>query len=734
MPRQGGGGRVNRGLVGGQMIVRWLRSLRMLVVVAAALAFVPTALAAPKQEPVPSLTPKATQKLWKQLVSHPRTFSATAAADCRPVRVVFYTESDWLRLATKLAANASPCAQYYISVPPLAADKTKFRYDQPWRIRALGPNFHVLAEINFTGWSNWVTANNSTFYDAGLEARRRMAASGFDVPSGDTWAMNELNSAVRRNVGVARTKARDLLRGLYTGDGTVPSVRGVAFNIGIDQSPHKVSLQDWYNDAPFWQDMSAYVSDWSQELYGDVRDYGVPGSSAQDRAAHLNDYLGHQLALATAAPDSAATAKSFIASASTPLANAAWIWTAGFGYTSVPVAQMQDFVSGQVYALRSLDAQLGLSEDRIGFAWAPRNTDGAAWTSDYVAQSGQVLDRLAVAIRDSADSPDLACGPTGQNLWCSAAVDGAAFTESWKTFATWSPPALGFASAPVTVNAGDASAPITVQLQTDGVADPDANPVVVTLASSSPQGGFSASPSGPWTSTFDVTIPAASTTGPAVYYRDTKAGPVTLTATASGRQSGSQAATVSGSALASLSVSPTTATVGFGGSQTLTATGYDAFGNTVAASPTWTLGAGAPGTLSATTGPSVTFTAGSTAGNATVTVAAGAATASATITVKASPLQVTSIAYRLTNGRLAVTTTVANAATGAPVPGASVSLAINRGSSFYASGSGTTGSDGRLTVTTSSRVPSGCYRTAMKSVTAPGFAWDGVTPANQYCR
>jgi 5-hydroxyisourate hydrolase-like protein (transthyretin family) len=117
-----------------------------------------------------------------------------------------------------------------------------------------------------------------------------------------------------------------------------------------------------------------------------------------------------------------------------------------------------------------------------------------------------------------------------------------------------------------------------------------------------------------------------------------------------------------------------------------------------------------------------------------VTAAVGTATATASIAVKAAPLRVTSIAYRLTSGRLAVTTTVANAATGAPVAGASLSLAINRGSALYASGSGTTGSDGRLTLTTSSRVPSGCYRTAVKTVTAQGFAWDGITPANQYCR
>src|SRR5919201_3257769 len=416
----------------------------LVVVFAAAAVAAQAAVAMPPApaKPVPSLTPKATQKLWTKLVHRARTRRHVFVADCKPARVVFYTESDWLRLATKIAANGSPCAQYYISIPPLAADKTKFRYDQPWRIRALGPNFHVLAEINYTGWSNWVTANNSTFYDAGLEARRRMAASGFDVASGDSWALNELSSAVRKNTGVARTKARDFLRGLYTGDGSVPQVKGVAYDIGIGQStadlaPYKVDLQDWNGDTAFWQDISSYVSDWSQELYGDVSAYAVSGASAAERRDHLDDFLGHQLALAAVAPAEDEAARSFLVAASTPLANAAWIWTGGFGDTNVPVATMEDFVSAQVYALRSLDARLGLGEDRIGFAWAPRNTDGAPWTTQYVSDSGELLDRLALALRDSGTTVDPldpgigACGPAGQNLWCTAGLDGAAFTESW---------------------------------------------------------------------------------------------------------------------------------------------------------------------------------------------------------------------------------------------------------------------------------------------------------------
>src|SRR5204862_311945 len=104
----------------------------------------------------------------------------------------FYTSTDWLRLATKLAAAASPCAQYCISIPPLAADKTAFRYDQPWRIRALGPNFHVLAEINITGWTKWVAENpGATWYDAGVEAI---------VPAGDVQPARERCVEVRHRL------------------------------------------------------------------------------------------------------------------------------------------------------------------------------------------------------------------------------------------------------------------------------------------------------------------------------------------------------------------------------------------------------------------------------------------------------------------------------------------------------------------------------------------------------
>jgi hypothetical protein len=192
-------------------------------VAALALSVSSPAGAAAKPQAVPSLQPQATQKLWRKLVQ-PRRHAASTAA-CTPLRLVFYSPTDWLRLATKLAANQAQCAEYYVSIPPLAADKTNFRPDQPWRIRALGTNFHAVCEISYNGWSSWVSTTGATWYEAGVEARRRMAAQGFDVTAGDIWAVNESSSAVRQGTGNARKNLRDLVRGLYDAGGEGPASR-----------------------------------------------------------------------------------------------------------------------------------------------------------------------------------------------------------------------------------------------------------------------------------------------------------------------------------------------------------------------------------------------------------------------------------------------------------------------------------------------------------------------------
>src|SRR4029453_8599593 len=102
-----------------------------------------------------------------------------------------------------------------------------------------------------------------------------------------------------------------------------------------------------------------------------------------------------------------------------------------------------------------------------GFAWHPQNSSGLA-TADFNAQTAAILDRLSSAIRDSGETVDPArpgagaCGPARQN--CAGDLAGATFTEAWKSFRTWTGPALSFTTAPQTIPAGAPSGPMTLAL------------------------------------------------------------------------------------------------------------------------------------------------------------------------------------------------------------------------------------------------------------------------------
>jgi hypothetical protein len=361
---------------------------------------------------------------------------------CRAAELVFYAARDWLRLAAKLAERPSLCAEYYVSIPPLVADKTQPRPNQAWRIRALGPRFHAMAEIHWAAWQGWVEETGRTWYEAGVEARRSMVAAGYDVASGDTWAVNEFPSTVRRKLGTARADARAFVRGLYEGDGR-PS-QGAVFVIGVrhgtsDASRYKSALKAWIADTPFWRDMDRAIRFWGQEVYGDARRWGVAGASAVARRDHLNEYLQHVARLGLVAPRSYGAARAFLERAHTPIANAGWQWPTGLGWTMVSGDQMRQFVSAETYALRSYAAAQS-GPDRFGFAWAPNNATRMPYAR-FVAETGQLLERLAAGLADSAGEASFdpgigACAATGLD-WCAADVEGAEFTAAWRIFSDW---------------------------------------------------------------------------------------------------------------------------------------------------------------------------------------------------------------------------------------------------------------------------------------------------------
>jgi hypothetical protein len=357
------------------------------------------------------------------------------------------------------------------------------------------------------------------------------------------------------------------------------------------------------------------------------------------RRTYLNDYLEHVIAQANAGPSAAASARSYLQTAYSPLANAGWQFDSGFGWTLVSAAQMEDYVSAQTYALRNYDATTQpAGVDHWGFAWSPKNASGLS-AVDFDTQSGQIIDRLASAIHDSDQSPDPsdpgrnACG-IGQN-WCSTSISGAAFNDGWKSFAYWGQLGLAFTTPAQAIGAGSSSQPIALQLQASGTAETSTSNVAVTLGSSSATGSFSTG-NGVWASTLQLIVPAGGSTPPAFLYKDTTAGSPTISAAASGLTSGLQSVTVSPAALARIAMAPASATVSVGATQAFAATGADAYGNPVSITgAAWSSSPASLGTLSGSTGTSAVFTAAATAGTGSVTATVGAVTGSAAVTVAA---------------------------------------------------------------------------------------------------
>jgi hypothetical protein len=283
---------------------------------------------------------------------------------------------------------------------------------------------------------------------------------------------------------------------------------------------------------------------------------------------------------------------------------------------------------------------------------------------------------------------------------------------------------LSFSPSSETATAGQAVGPLTVDLS---AAAPTGG-VTVDLATSSSGGGFSTSSSGTFSSTLSLSVQSGNKATGSFYYMDTVAGSPTVTASATGWATGSLAVTVDPGALASIAVSPASATVAEGGSQTFTATGADSYGNPVTVDPSWTTTVSG-GSFNSTSGSSTTFTAGSTSGSGTVTATQNGVSGSASVTVSALASMTASVTNGSTirkgpNYRTPITVAAADATTSAPLSGANVALDVYSGScstgTLVSSGSGTTGSNGQVafTFTTKSQ---GAY-CALATVTDSGYS------------
>ena len=401
---------------------------------------------------VPSLDPEWSANFVPPVFPHMRKTTA-----CIPTDVVFYAPTDWLRLAQKMRANMSPCANYYVSIPPIASDKTKPRGpNQAPLIRALGAQFHAVNEVNVTdttSWKKWVADGSGSWYDAGVEARRRMdspTVGGFDPAAGDIWAVNEFTSAVRSGTGTNRQNMRDFVHGLYDGDGG-PQVKGLVWISNMGQGTtffdtYRANVKNWLADQAFWSDMSQYVRFVSQEVYGRIDEWAVPGTTPQDRLVPTADYLQHYVHFSGAGSYVVDDAALYLAGADAPVGNAAW---SSSTYEWPPVAVDDTlaaaYVAGQVYAFRH--EQDGRSNQAFGFAWSPSNP--GLTTGEFNTESAFIADRIAAAIHAS-DSPttDPGLGACGAALaWCTGDLAGASFNTTWRIFHDWTQPTASSSTA-----------------------------------------------------------------------------------------------------------------------------------------------------------------------------------------------------------------------------------------------------------------------------------------------
>lgn len=388
--------------------------------------------------------------------------------NCRlHAEAIFWTASDWALLAQELAGNPSPCANYYISIPPLAANKTGLRVLQDDVIRALGPRFHPVAEMTLggpTAWNEWVNAvPGRTWFDAGVLFRKRMADAGYRFDLGETWLLNEFDRSTRRDeLPYTRAAMKDLLRGLYYGDGTGPTVPGIV-EIGIaythqnipDVEGYKSEMEAWLEDSDFWSAVDPYISVLTKEVYPDMRYWGVAGTSRNDRTQHLTQYMEHVMNLVEAGPTEIGAARALFDRVYMPLGNGTWAargpdpftppFCCGHGWTLMPLEAMLTFVSEQVYAVRHYAGShpQGPPDGRLGFSWQPSNNLPGVSAADFLAAKHAIAARIAAAIhyayRQGGASPEGACSPPGSGEdWCQGAdVPNAAFTDAWETFEHW---------------------------------------------------------------------------------------------------------------------------------------------------------------------------------------------------------------------------------------------------------------------------------------------------------
>jgi hypothetical protein len=380
------------------------------------------------------------------------------AATCeRQATVVSYNPRGWQKLFQAFRDNATPCADYYIVIPPPIGktdgkeDKRHVRKGVADDIRAAGANFHPVAEFNRDAWLKWAPESchalgaRCTGYwrAAGRTFRGELAAAGFRL-----WALNEVPSTVRFTAG-ARANMMALTAGLFYGRPGQSRIRGIVFNINAAQNTradharctaptatigeracYKWGLKQLTAAKSFWNTIAPRVWLWGQEAYATCQWSCVGRNSPATRARYVNQFTMHPVRLANAGGAAGTAARAFYLPRYFPLLTAYW-GSDFYGLTkSLTDEQMKALVSLQVYATRRFSDFNRYPGARIGFAWKNGAEPGF----------GEIAVRTAVAVRAAygagGQAIDACRNGEDADYWCTFSV-GPKFAKQWAAFDSW---------------------------------------------------------------------------------------------------------------------------------------------------------------------------------------------------------------------------------------------------------------------------------------------------------
>jgi hypothetical protein len=397
-----------------------------------------------------------------------------------------YTEGYNGPMLKALASHANPCSRYVVAVPVVSGSSAQPdaslwpRAVHGEGVRAYGSAFVASAEVHwgghrdqasgrrYPGWKNvkvvklgparyeTVVVGDSAVYDddwflKGVLYRQRMAKRGFRPQSGDTWHINELESAWTRT-RVQQKAIRDLVRGLAAGDqeydastDTDPDIaklsptekaeitaaarfadlKGIVFVSAITRklptettdAPAQNALKQTLRHQKFWTDMNAAVKSFAVERYTSM---GLCDASLDVQTKSMEAFIMELELTAQGVPryqsgahkgqSPVATALSYLSRAYDPVISAAW----GFENNGQSLSTMRRFVAAQIYTTRRYANDHVTPDGRIGIYYKTRLSPPAT-----DAETSAFADAVARALDDAYDGHDGraldACGPAGSD-------------------------------------------------------------------------------------------------------------------------------------------------------------------------------------------------------------------------------------------------------------------------------------------------------------------------------